>query len=120
MKKIKLSIAGLLLSGLSYGQCTTQIKECCKETIMAVYEHEGMTVQSKWCKDSITISYKQLLTLFNDLDEMLLWFKEDENNGDFSHGSIDEEWGHIWLVSMWADKIEETLSQHGHKIHLKK
>jgi hypothetical protein len=116
MKKIKLSIVGLLLSGLSYGQ---DLSKCCVKTIHEVYEHEGM-VMSEFRKDSVQMSYTQLLTLFNDLDEMLSWFKEDENNGDFSHGSIDEEWGHVWLVNMWADKIEEILSEHGHRVHLNK
>ena len=116
MKKIKLSVVGLLLSGLSYGQT---VKECCVKTIQDVYQYEGM-VMSEFRKDSVKVSYTQLLTLFNDLDEMVSWFKEDENNGDFSHGSIDEEWGHIWLVNMWADKIEEILSEHSHKIHLNK
>jgi len=116
MKKIKLSVVGLLLSGLSYGQT---MKECCIKTVDEVYKYEGM-VMSEFRKDSVQMSYKQLLTLFNDLDEMLLWFKEDESNGDFSHGSVDEEWGHIWLMSMWADKIEEILSEHGHRVHLNK
>ena len=121
MKKIKLSIAGLLLSGLSYGQCTiVEDKECCVQTIHAVYEHEGMTVQSKWCKDSILISYNELNEMFNTLDEVISWMKEDENNGDYSHGSIEEKWGQIYWISLMADKMEEILSEHGHKIHLNK
>ena len=120
MKKIKLSIAGLLLSGLSYGQCTTQINECCKKTIKAVYEHEGMTVQSNWCKDSITISYNELNKMFNTLDEVISWMYEDENNGDFSHGSIEEQWGQIYWISKMADQMEEIISEHAHEVYLNK
>ena len=45
---------------------------------------------------------------------------EDENNGDFSHGSIEEQWGQIYWISKMADQMEEILSEHGHKIHLNK
>ena len=119
MKKIKLSIAGLLLSGLSYGQCTIPVNECCIQTIHAVYEHEGM-VMSEFCKDSVMISYNELSEMFNTLDEIIGWMYEDENNGDFSHGSIEEQWGQIYWISKMADQMEEILSEHGHKIHLNK
>ena len=104
MKKIKLSIAGLLLSGLSYGQCTTQIKECCKETIMAIYEHKGMTVQPKWHKDSVMISYYELSNMIGDLEDILEWQQEDIKEGNTSHGSFEEEWGsNYWLTLMLND-----------------
>ena len=117
MVKIKLSIVGLLLSGLSYGQ---DLSKCCIKTIHEVYEHEGMTVKSDWCKDSIMISYNELNEMFNTLDEVISWMYEDENNGDFSHGSIEEQWGQIYWISKMADQMEEILSEHGHKIHLNK
>ena len=121
MKKIKLSIVGLLLSGLSYGQCTTiEDKECCIQTIMSVYEHEGMTVQSKWCKDSILISYQELSNMWVELDDVISMMEEDENNGDYSHGSIEEQWGQIYWTSLIVDRLEEILSEHSHKIHLNK
>ena len=117
MKKIKLSIAGLLLSGMSYGQT---LPKCCVQTINEVYEHEGMTVKSEWCKDSIMISYNELNEMFITLDEVISWMYEDENNGDFSHGSIEEQWGQIYWISKMADQMEEILSEHGHKIHVNK
>ena len=102
MKKIKLSIAGLLLAGMSYGQCTTiEDKECCVRTIMAVYEHEGMTVQSSWCKDSVMISYYELNSIIGDLEDILEWQQQDMENGETSQGSYEEGWGsNYWLTLM--------------------
>ena len=62
MKKIKLSIVGLLLSGLSYGQT---VKECCVKTIQDVYQYEGM-VMSEHVKE--TVEQRQALDYrINDL-----------------------------------------------------
>ena len=117
MKKIKLSIVGLLLSGLSYGQT---LPKCCINTVNEVYEHEGMTVKSKWCKDSVLISYQELSNMLADLDDVISWMREDELNDDYSHGSIEEEWGQIYWTSLIVDRLEEILSEHSHKIHLNK
>ena len=117
MKKIKLSVVGLLLSGLSYGQ---DIPKCCVNTIDDVYKYEGMTVMSEWCKDSILVRHELLEELFNTLDEVMYMMREDENNGDYSHGSIEEQWGQIYWISLVSEQMEEILSEHGHKIHLNK
>jgi hypothetical protein len=116
MEKIKLSIVGLLLSGLSYGQTT---KECCVKTVKEVYEYEGMVV-SKFRKDSVKISYQELSNMWADLDDVISMMEEDENNGDYSHGSIEEQWGQIYWMSLVVDRLEEILSEHGHKSHLNK
>ena len=41
MKKIKLSVAALLIAGMSYGQSA-----CCIKTAQDVYEYEGLTMDS--------------------------------------------------------------------------
>jgi len=102
MKRIKLSIAGLLLSGMSYGQCSmlVETKECCKKTITAVYEHEGM-VMSDQCKDSITFSKYDIVEMISTLEDILEWQQEDMNDGDTNMGSHDEGWGsNYWLTEM--------------------
>ncbi len=116
MKKIKLSVVGLLLSGLSYGQ---EYKQCCVKTIQDVYQYEGM-VMSEFRKDSVKISYQELSNMWVELDDVISMMKEDENNGDYSHGSIEEQWGQIYWTSLIVDRLEEILSEHSHKVHLNK
>ena len=116
MEKIKLSIVGLLLSGLSYGQT---MKECCVKTVNEVYKYEGM-VMSEFRKDSVKISYQELSNMWVELDDIMYMMKEDENNGDYSHGSIEEQWGQIYWMSLIVDRLEEILSEHSHKVHLNK
>ena len=102
MKRIKLSIAGLLLSGMSYGQCSmlVETKECCKNTITAVYEHEGMVI-SRVCKDSIVFSKYDILEMIYTLEDVLEWQQEDMKEGNTSHGSHEEMWGsNYWLTEM--------------------
>ena len=110
MKKIKLSLAGLLLSGLSYGQCVSTIsKECCKKTIQAVYEHEGM-VMSNVCKDSISISRYELIEMIATIEDILEWQRQDVEysesigEGNWFCGSFEEGWGsNYWLTLMLND-----------------
>ena len=116
MKKIKLSVVGLLLSGLSYGQ---EYKQCCVKTIQDVYQYEGM-VMSEFRKDSVKISYQELSNMWVELDDVISMMEEDENNGDYSHGSIEEQWGQIYWTSLIVDRLEEILSEHSHKVHLNK
>ena len=102
MKRIKLSITGLLLSGMCYGQCSmlVETKECCKNTITAVYEHEGM-VMSRVCKDSIVFSKYDILEMIYTLEDVLEWQQEDMKEGNTSHGSHEEMWGsNYWLTEM--------------------
>ena len=102
MKRIKLSIAGLLLSGMSYGQCSmlVETKECCVKTITAVYEHEGM-VMSRACKDSIVFSKYDILEMIFTLEDILEWQQEDINEGETNMGLHSEGWGsNYWLTEM--------------------
>ena len=74
MKKITVSVAALLIAGMSYGQTSC---------------------------DSIKMSKHEVVNMINDISEILSWQKEDENNGDFSHGSHEEGWGSAyWLTEM--------------------
>ena len=85
MKKIKLSVAALLIAGMSYGQT---IKP--KEVILNEFEVREM---------------------INTIDEILQWHQEDESNGDYSHGSVEEGWGHIYWITIMRDKLEEIISK---------
>ena len=75
MKKIKLSIAGLLLAGMSYGQ----------------------TIKP----NQVVLNEYEVIEMITTIDEILQWHEEDENNGDYSHGSYEEGWGsNYWLTIM--------------------
>ena len=87
MKKIKLSVAALLIAGMSYGQTN----------------------------DSITIDKFQVYDMMATLDDMLDWFGEDENNGDFSHGSYEEGWGHAYWITEMRNELEELISKNEDK-----
>ena len=95
MKKIKLSVAALLIASASYGQC-------CK------------------VNDSLLVSKYRLYDMIATMDEMITWFGEDENNGDFSHGSIEEEWGHIYWISRMRDTLEDIVAEHDNRIRKSK
>ena len=111
MKKIKLSLAGLLLSGLSYGQCVSTInKECCEKSIQAVYEHEGM-VMSNICKDSISISRYELTEMINTIEDILEWQQQDIENGDTNMGSYEEGWGSDYWLTIMKDELYNKLKE---------
>jgi hypothetical protein len=78
MKKIKLCIAGLLLSGMTYGQTTK------KEVVLNEFE---------------------VIEMINTIDEILQWHKDDENNGDYSHGSYEEGWGSNYWLTIMREKL---------------
>ena len=77
MKKIKLSVAALLIAGSSYGQT---VKECCVKTIQDVYQYEGM-VMSEHAKE--TIDKRQALDCrINDLIDAIrmdAWYGKISN-----------------------------------------
>ena len=80
MKKIKLSVAALLIAGSSYGQAELER-----------YNPE----------DSVKISKKDLRAIIIDLDDILQWQDEDMNNGYTNMGSYEEGWGsNYWLTLM--------------------
>ena len=48
--------------------------------------------------------------MIGNIEDMLQWFKEDEDNGDFSAGSYEEEWGHVYFLTIMLENLEEMAS----------
>ena len=78
MKKIKLCVAGLLLSGMTYGQVM---------------------------KQDVVLNEFEVREMINTIDEILQWHEEDENNGDYSHGSYEEGWGSNYWLTIMREKL---------------
>ena len=107
MKKIKLSVAALLIAGMSYGQ------HKCSGNCWIISENDTTEVKNNLIsmKDGVFLSKNEVYEMMATLDEMIDWFREDENNGDYSHGSVEEGWGHIYWITIMRDKLEEIISK---------
>ena len=74
MKKIKLSVATLLIAGMSYGQCVN---------------------------DEVTFTKFEISEMINTIDDILEWQEQDMEDGDTNMGSYEEGWGsNYWLTLM--------------------
>jgi len=83
MKKIKLSVAALLIAGMSYGQTSV---------------------------DSVTISKYEVYEMIVVLEDILEWQQQDMDNGDTNMGKHSEEWGsNYWLTEM-AIRLHELVN----------
>ena len=83
MKKLTVSVATLLIAGMSYGQTPC---------------------------DSIQMSRSEVIEMINDLEDILTWQQEDIEEGNTSHGSHEEGWGsNYWLTEM-KDKLYKKIS----------
>jgi hypothetical protein len=84
MKKIKMSVAALLIAGMSYGQVNTK---------------------------SVVLPEYQVFEMLNTIDEILEWQQQDiekaqDNGEDCSCGSYEEGWGsNYWLTLMREELI---------------
>ena len=80
MKKVTLSVAALLIAGMSYGQTLT--------------------------RGEVKLSRFQVSEMIGDLDDILEWQQQDieeaqANGKDCSCGSYEEGWGsNYWLTLM--------------------
>ena len=43
--------------------------------------------------------------MINTIEEILEWHKEDENNGDYSHGSYEEGWGSAYWLTIMKEQL---------------
>ncbi len=78
MKKIKLSVATLLIAGASYGQAP---------------------------QDSVKISKQDLEMIIIDLDDILFWQYEDMQEGHTNMGSYEEKWGSNYWLTLMRNKL---------------
>ena len=89
MKKIKLSVATLLIAGSSYGQAP---------------------------KDSVKISKEDLQMILIDLDDILSWqhfdIEEAEANGeDAKCGKFEEKWGSNYWLTLIYNKLKNVYNE---------
>jgi hypothetical protein len=82
MKKIKLSVAALLIAGISYGQAP---------------------------QDSVKVSKEDLQMMIIDLDDILQWHDEDMLNGYTNMGSYEEGWGSNYWLTLMRIKLASIL-----------
>ena len=74
MKKIKLSVAALLIAGMSYGQRVN---------------------------DEVTFTKFEISEMINTIDDILEWQEQDMEDGETNMGSYEEGWGsNYWLTLM--------------------
>ena len=78
MKKLKLSVAALLIAGASYGQAP---------------------------QDSVKISKQDLEMIIVDLDDILYWQWEDMQEGHTNMGSYEEKWGSNYWLTLMRNKL---------------
>ena len=102
MKKIKLSVAALLIAGMSYGN-----ENVVKETDTIKVKNELVLIM----KNGVFISKDEVYDMIGIIEDMLQWFEEDENNGDFSGGSYEEQWGHVYFLAIMLENLEEIVSR---------
>ena len=79
MKKIKMSVAALLIAGMSYSQ----------------------TIKP----NQVVLNEFEVVEMINTIEEILEWHKEDENNGDYSHGSYEEGWGSAYWLTIMKEQL---------------
>lgn len=89
MKKIKLSVAALLIAGSSYGQAP---------------------------QDSVKISKADLQMILIDLDDILEWQNQDieeaEANGeDAKCGKFEDKWGSNYWLTLMYDKLVNVYNE---------
>jgi len=74
MKKITMSVAALLIAGMSYGQRVN---------------------------DEVTFTKFEISEMINTIDDILEWQEQDMEDGDTNMGSYEEGWGsNYWLTLM--------------------
>tara|TARA_R100000808_G_C2026645_1_gene72373 strand:+ start:194 stop:466 length:273 start_codon:yes stop_codon:yes gene_type:complete len=79
MKKIKMSVAALLIAGMSYSQ----------------------TIKP----NQVVLNEFEVIEMINTIEDILEWHKEDENNGDYSHGSYEEGWGSAYWLTIMKEQL---------------
>ena len=88
MKKITLSVAALLIAGMSYGQTLTR----------------GEVKLTKW----------EVSEMLNTLDDILEWQQQDIEDAqadgkDCSCGSYEEGWGSNYWLRVMRDELYDNL-----------
>ncbi len=74
-----MSVAALLIAGMSYSQ----------------------TIKP----NQVVLNEFEVIEMINTIEDILEWHKEDENNGDYSHGSYEEGWGSAYWLTIMKEQL---------------
>tara|TARA_R100001443_G_scaffold44324_1_gene57281 strand:+ start:225 stop:518 length:294 start_codon:yes stop_codon:yes gene_type:complete len=83
MKKLKLSVAALIIATSSYGQTKS---------------------------DEITLSRSEVIEMKNILEDILEWQEYDKERGETGMGSYEEKWGSAYWLTVMRDKLCDKLN----------
>tara|TARA_R100000995_G_scaffold77957_1_gene48316 strand:- start:15 stop:308 length:294 start_codon:yes stop_codon:yes gene_type:complete len=83
MKKLKLSVAALIIATSSYGQTKS---------------------------DEITLSRSEVIEMKNILEDILEWQEYDKERGETGMGSYEEKWGSAYWLTVMRDKLYDKLN----------
>ena len=83
MKKLKLSVAALIIATSSYGQTKS---------------------------DEITLSRSEVIEMKNILEDILEWQEYDKERGETGMGSYEEKWGSAYWLTVMKDKLYDKLN----------
>ena len=90
MKKIKITVASILLSGV----CFAQTSECCQKTAQEVYEYEGLTMDqilyldlqpkpsSHWTDGKVVMDRFDHSEAMNTVEDLIEWINYDVKTDD--------------------------------------
>ena len=83
MKKIKLTVASILLSGVVFAQTN----RCCQMTAQEVYEYEGLTVTKTWPisklnDEKVIMEHYDHLEAINTIEDLIEWIAADVKSDD--------------------------------------
>jgi hypothetical protein len=87
MKKIKITVASILLSGV----CFAQTSECCQKTVQEVYEYEGLIMNP----EKVLLQRVDHIEAINTLEDMIEWMYSDIDNG-----IIDQSYGELYIENL--------------------
>ena len=83
MKKLKLSVAALIIATSSYGQTKS---------------------------DEIILSRSEVIEMKNILEDILEWQEYDKERGETGMGSYEEKWGSAYFLTVMKDKLYDKLN----------
>ena len=78
MKKLTLSVATLLIAGMSYGQRAN---------------------------NEVTFTKFEISEMINTIDDILEWQEQDMEDGDTNMGSYEEGWGSNYLLTLMREEL---------------
>ena len=92
MKKIKLSVAALLI---------------------AMNMNAQDTLRTFAATDVIVISKIQVIEMINTIEDILEWQEYDKERGETGMGSYEEGWGSAYWLRVMRDDLHKSLSAYG-------